>query len=116
MRSTFAILSVIVFSVLALGVCGAGESSNSAAVGDFPMTVQNCGRDVTIDAPPERVLTIGAEAPTLVAAAGGADRIVARSGEYGSPLGQYESLQQAVPQLTINTDNPSAEAIIAQDR
>ncbi len=79
------------------------------------MIVQNCGREITIEERPERVLTIGAEAPTLVAAAGAADRLVARSGEYGSPLGRYESALEGVPELTTGHDDPATEAIIGQD-
>ncbi|MGH3565560.1 MAG: hypothetical protein ACRDRH_05920 [Pseudonocardia sp.] len=62
------------------------------------MTVQNCGHDVTFDSRPEQVLPIDAGAPTLVAAAGGAD----------------QAALQGVPQLTTNTDIPSIEEIIAQ--
>jgi iron complex transport system substrate-binding protein len=110
------VLLVLCAGLLLLPGCADGDQDiNAAPGGDFPMTVQNCGHDVTIDAPPERILTIGAEAPTLVAAAGGADRMVARSGEYESPLGEYESALQDVPQLTTNADNPSVEAIISQE-
>lgn len=79
------------------------------------MTFENCGREITIDQPPERVLTIGAEAPTLVAAAGGVDRMAFRAGEFDSPLGEYESTLEDVPELTTDTDDPSTEAIVAED-
>jgi iron complex transport system substrate-binding protein len=63
---------LVVAGLLALVACGDDdESSSEAAEEDFPMTFENCGQDVTIEAPPERVITVGAEAPALVAAAAG---------------------------------------------
>jgi iron complex transport system substrate-binding protein len=62
-----------------------------------------------------QVLTIGAEAPVLVAAAGGADLMVGRASEYGSPLGRYQSELQDVPELTTGQDDLATEAIIGAD-
>lgn len=115
LRRRLVTVPLLVAGLLTLGSCGEEESSSETAEADFPMTFQNCDRDVTIDQPPERVLTIGAEAPTLVAAAGGVDRMVARSGEFESPLGEYESVLEDVPQLNTTADDPSTEAIIAEN-
>ncbi len=58
------------------GVTAATESSS--ATSGFPFTFTNCGREITIDAPPERVLLMEAAAPSLLFAAGAMDRVVAR--------------------------------------
>jgi hypothetical protein len=41
--------------------------------------------------------------------------MIARSGEFDSPLGEYEAVLEGVPQLTTDTDAPSTEAIVAED-
>ncbi|MGH3769700.1 MAG: ABC transporter substrate-binding protein [Pseudonocardiaceae bacterium] len=101
---------------LVLGACGTKGDQNSSATpkasaARFPMTVQSCDREITIQQPPKRVVTQGAEAPALVAAAGGANLVVARNAE-GSPLGQYAQALQQAPVLP--GDTLSTEATIAQ--
>jgi len=58
------------------------------------MTVSSCGRDVTFDSPPQRVVTVGSVAAPLVAAAGAADRIVVRTFETASFPGEYAAALQ----------------------
>ncbi|MGH3899712.1 MAG: hypothetical protein ACRDTA_16005 [Pseudonocardiaceae bacterium] len=92
-------MALVIAALLVLGACsGNGKDVNSPASSKapetFPMTVQSCDREVTIQRPPERVITQGVEAPALVAAAGAVDRIVARNDAGGTPLGQYA---QALP-------------------
>ncbi|WP_162240366.1 ABC transporter substrate-binding protein [Nocardia arizonensis] len=53
------------------------------------MTISSCGREVTFDAPPQRAVTVGSIAAPMIAAAGAADRIVARTFETSSFPGQY---------------------------
>ncbi len=108
-RAAMAMVGVVV-----LTSCGGGGGPASPGVSSgFPLTVLSCGRQVAIEQPPERVLTLAADSATAVAAAGGADRIVARFAEGGAPLGRYEAELADVPQLTVNGE-PSREAIIGQ--
>ncbi|SMD25963.1 ABC transporter substrate-binding protein [Kibdelosporangium aridum] len=78
---------VAAVSVLATACGGDGGQDTGAAAEGFPMTVKNCGRDVTIERRPERLYVIGGEAGTLVHAAGGTDRIGIFSPLIGEPLG-----------------------------
>ncbi|HWJ87083.1 MAG TPA: putative F420-0 ABC transporter substrate-binding protein [Pelagibacterium sp.] len=43
---------------------------------DYPLTIQNCGTEVTFSAPPQRVVTIKSTATEMLLALGLADRIV----------------------------------------
>jgi iron complex transport system substrate-binding protein len=116
MRPTLKLLRVALCAALAIGACGRGDKTPGAdagASGDFPMTLSVCGRKVTIDKEPQKILTIGSDPAAAVAAAGAGDRVVARSSEGGGPLGPYESVLGKAPQITTN-DAPSLEAIIGR--
>lgn len=67
----------------------------------FPITVENCGREVIFDAPPERVLALGGEAGTLLWAAGATESISTFVSVEGEPLGDAEQDLLARPQLEI---------------
>jgi iron complex transport system substrate-binding protein len=71
------------------------------SVEGFPFTFTNCGREITIDAPPERVMLMEAAAPSLLFAAGAMDRVIARIEDF--PADYYSAdelaLLEAIPAL-----------------
>lgn len=81
-----------VAGLLGAAACGGGDAGGQEAAtgGDFPVTVENCGREVTVDRRPEHVYVIGGEAGTLVHAAGGANQVGTYSPLVGEPLGETE--------------------------
>ncbi|MEV0291624.1 ABC transporter substrate-binding protein [Kribbella sp. NPDC050820] len=98
MRTRFATLTAGLAAMAILAACGseadqpgtaAAGATADATAGAFPMTIDNCGRDVTFDSPPQRIVTVGSVAAPLVAAAGAADRIVVRTFETASFPGEY---------------------------
>ncbi|MFG3341029.1 ABC transporter substrate-binding protein [Glycomyces sp. NPDC048151] len=98
---------------LTLAACGSGPQTEETAAADtgYPLTVANCGEEVTIEAAPEAVLTIGHSAVALLDAAGATDRIVARSGEFSAPL--PEGLQNPPDDVeVVDPADPAAETII----
>ncbi|MCI2956432.1 ABC transporter substrate-binding protein [Agromyces atrinae] len=77
-----------VAAVAAIGLAGCstpGDASPESA-GAYPLTIDNCGTELTIESEPETILTIGTSAVSLLDAAGASDRIIARSGEFGAEL------------------------------
>ncbi len=99
--------------LLVLGACGGADERSSGDIGsEFPLTVENCARQVTIDQRPQRLLPNGMDALNLVAAAGGADRVVARAGEFGQALRGPARAVEGVELLDAQHDL-SSEAIIA---
>jgi iron complex transport system substrate-binding protein len=78
------------------------------------MTIENCDRQVTLPARPEKVYVIGGEAGTIVEAAGGAEAVSVFSPLAGEPLGKAEG---AFAEATItpikNSKDISREVIIA---
>lgn len=116
----------VLAAALALGACtgtaqsaapaGTPTSGTSGASGatSYPLTVADCGTDVTFDAAPERVMTIGTDAIALLDAAGAGDRVVARSGEFGADLpdGLTDPPTDAV---VVDPSDPTTEQIIGAD-
>lgn len=91
--------------------CGSTGTARQDAAAGFPMTVDSCGREVTIEQPPQSVLTMGTDAPTLMAAAGAAERIDTRAAEFGFPLGRLRDELADIPLISPNQE-PSKEVII----
>ncbi|MDT0345721.1 ABC transporter substrate-binding protein [Streptomyces litchfieldiae] len=107
--------AAIATGLLTLTACGddGDADSGDAAAEGFPVTVENCGREVTIDQPPERLYVIGGEAGTLVHAAGGTDRISTFAPLTGEPLGDAAGPLGEREQAPIQTATDiTQEAII----
>ncbi|HEV7805760.1 MAG TPA: ABC transporter substrate-binding protein [Solirubrobacteraceae bacterium] len=118
MRINLKFLALALCGALAIGGCGddksmSGAGTTAVAGAGFPMTLDNCGRKVTIDEAPEKILTIGSDPAAAVVAAGGGDRIVGRSSEGGAPLGPFARALARAPQITRN-DPPSLETVVGK--
>lgn len=122
-RRTALVATVPLLAVLA--ACG-GEDSDAAptseSTGSYPLTVENCGADVTFDAAPERVVLLKSAAVPYLAGLGVLDRVTARAGQY--PTEYYDAETAAaldeVPLLTDEMDTSghlqiSKEVVISQE-
>lgn len=78
----------------------------------FPVTVDNCGTDVTFDAAPTSVFTIGTTALWNLHAAGAGDRVIARAGEFGADLNNAELTKFYADVPIIDPSDPATEAIV----
>lgn len=95
---------------------GATGAPDQDADGAFPMAIENCGRQVTFEAPPQRVMALGGEAGGLLWAAGAVDRISTFSPIDGEPLGAAETALAALPQLEIpGSGDISREVIVGEN-
>ncbi|MGX1810640.1 ABC transporter substrate-binding protein [Nocardia sp. NPDC055321] len=111
-RRAAAPLLALVTSALVAG-CGTSASVSEPVADGFPMTISSCGREVTFDAPPKRVVTVASIAAPLVAAAGAADRIVTRTFETASFPGQYGDALKGI-EITAPTAELAREEIISR--
>lgn len=109
--------------------CGGGDDTSEAgaenaansAESNFPLTVENCGEEVTFDEPPEEILLIGSYDVTLLGVIGALDRVVARAGDF--PVDLFDDATRAaveeIPQIgdTGESGAPdvSLEPILDQD-
>ena len=118
------VIGVLLATALVVAACGDDDSPEATpnttietamtpAQGDaaaFPLTVDDCGREVTFDAPAKAVLTVGTAGASLVHAAGGADLIVARSGEFGvTPPGE---VGEAIADAPVLVDEDPVQEVI----
>ncbi|MGH8938242.1 MAG: hypothetical protein ACRDV2_02720 [Actinomycetes bacterium] len=71
----------------------------------------NCGKKITIERSPERVLTIGTPAVDLLHQVGASDRVVARAGEYEVPATGPAGAAVQAKQI-IDAEQPSLEKIL----
>ncbi|WP_299034708.1 ABC transporter substrate-binding protein [uncultured Pseudokineococcus sp.] len=99
---------------------GTGASATAAAPG-FPLVVENCGVEVELEAPPERMVLLGSSWVPYLAELGALDRAVARAGAF--PPAYYDedvlAALEDVPLLGDDLDSGghlhiSREAVIAQ--
>jgi iron complex transport system substrate-binding protein len=106
---------------------GAAEPTEADAQGTdapdgFPLTVENCGEEITFDAPPERVVLLNSAPVTSLAAIGALDRVIARAGAF--PDGYFDDATRGaiadIPSLGDELDDSghlqiSQEVIIDQE-
>ena len=116
-------LAAVSLSALLLAAgCGGGSGDGAAATGaGYPLTVTNCGVDVTFDAAPRRVVLLKSAAVPYLHGLGVMDRVTARAGQY--PKEYYDAATLAeldrIPLLTDRTDTSghlqiSKEVVISQ--
>ena len=88
MKSIHTILATALTGGLLLTGCSSQAASERDAAGvddSWPRTVENCGREVTIDAPPERIVSGWPTSTETLLELGAADRI---SGQYNTSNGE----------------------------
>ncbi|MEZ7126770.1 ABC transporter substrate-binding protein [Nonomuraea sp. AD125B] len=92
-----------------------GQQNGQAAQAGFPVTVENCGRKLTFDRPPSKVVTGYHPALETLLALGLGDRIAGRTffGESAFLPGQKEQYDK-IPQISETIMLPQKEVMLAQ--
>ncbi|MBK5247979.1 MAG: putative F420-0 ABC transporter substrate-binding protein [Actinomycetales bacterium] len=95
------------------GPTGTGPSARTGAAGpsDYPLTVDNCGTQVSVPAPPERILTIKSSTTEMVLALGLGDRLVGTAFSDGPLPDDLAAAGADVPVLAEKA--PSSEVVLA---
>lgn len=83
-----------------------------AAKTQYPLTIKNCGRDITFNAAPKRVATVGQNSTEILYALGLADRVVGTSLWFGPVPDAYKATNDNIAVIAQNI--PSFEGIIAK--
>ncbi|MFH5822458.1 putative F420-0 ABC transporter substrate-binding protein [Georgenia sp. AZ-5] len=112
-------LAAVLGAALTLAACGAAGApaddapaspSSTTAEPGFPVTVATCGVETTLEAPPERIVTIKSSATEMVLALGAGDRLVGTAYPDGEVPAELADAVADVPVLAEK--NPSAEAVL----
>lgn len=92
----------------------AADHAAATGVGvTFPVTVDNCGTEVTFAEPPERVVTIKSTSTELLLALGVGDRIVAQAFQDGPVPVQWAEDAADIP--LISDSAPGQEAVLEHE-
>ena len=82
------------------------------AVTDYPLTLESCGHEFTLEQPPERVVSIG-QAPTeILYMLGLADKVVGTALWINPVLEEFEAVDAIIERLSDNA--PSYESVVAK--
>ncbi|WP_022916790.1 putative F420-0 ABC transporter substrate-binding protein [Ruania albidiflava] len=121
-----ALFALAVLTALTLTACSNADGAGSAGDEDlassgpsaggaagYPVTVDNCGTEVTLEAPPERIVTIKSTSTELVLSLGLADRLVGTAFSDGPLPEQLAETAADVPVLAERA--PSAEVVLAAE-
>ncbi|ASU79930.1 ABC transporter substrate-binding protein [Actinopolyspora erythraea] len=118
MKRSSRVLSLTCLIPLGVGLltaCGSG-SETSAAQDDaagYPRTVENCGREITIEAPPERAVSLNQGSTEILLSLGLADRMVGTATWTDPVLRDLAEANSKVPRLADNA--PSYERVLAEE-
>ncbi|GAA2727784.1 putative F420-0 ABC transporter substrate-binding protein [Cellulomonas aerilata] len=118
--------ALLVATLLGLGACGGGTpGAGAAATGTpdapasssaaYPVTFDNCGVDVTVDAAPQRVVTIKSSTTEMLVALGLADRIVGAAFLDGPFPDDLTDAGADVPVLSERAPGPEAVLTVEPD-
>lgn len=104
-------------SAMLLAACNksatSGEEEQKASTEGYPVTVQNYDRQVTVEAMPQKVLTLGPNCTELFAALGLGDKVIGRSlvNHSRGPLDEYKDIVNNIPEL--NHSSATREGILS---
>lgn len=91
-----------------------GSGSPAGTDGDaYPVTIENCGRQVTVEQPPEKAVTLNQGATEVVLALGLEDRLAGTAYLDGRVAEQWQEAYQSVPVLA--KEYPSKEEFLAAE-
>lgn len=76
------------------------------------LTLDNCGKRITFQQPPERVVSIGQAGTEILYSLGLGDKVVGTGVWFTEVLGEFQTLNAGVKRLADN--DPSFESILAQ--
>ncbi|HEY6800462.1 MAG TPA: putative F420-0 ABC transporter substrate-binding protein [Agromyces sp.] len=89
------------------------EASGSAASSGFPLTIDNCGTEVTFESAPERVVTIKSSTLELLLALGLEDRVIGTAFSDGPVPDEFTDAASGLDVLSEKV--PSQEATLAAE-
>ncbi|MFS2150300.1 ABC transporter substrate-binding protein [Rhizobium sp. Rhizsp42] len=87
--------------------------SAHAAATTYPLTITNCGQQVTFDSAPKKTVSIGQGMTEILYSLGLADKIVGTAVWVGPVLPAYAEVNQKIKRLADN--DPSFESVVGQE-
>ncbi|GAA6182727.1 ABC transporter substrate-binding protein [Shimia sp. NS0008-38b] len=92
------------------GLALSALSAGAAMAQDFPLTIENCGHEITFEAPPASVVSIGQATSEALYFLGLGDKLAGTAVWFTDVLPQFAEVNAKVERLADNT--PSFEAVV----
>ncbi|NJO82196.1 MAG: ABC transporter substrate-binding protein [Blastochloris sp.] len=102
----FPIVFVVIFILLTCAIVSAQED-------EFPLVIDNCGFEVTYQAPPEKAVTMNQAATEIMLALGLEDKLVGTAYLDDIILPEFEEAYNSVPVLAV--EYPSQEVLFGAE-
>ncbi len=99
--------AAIAFSTILLASSGAYAASTT-----YPLTIGNCGQELTFNAAPKSVVAVGQSTTEMLYALGLGDKVVGTSVWFNEVLPEFKDIDAKVPRLADN--HPGFEAVAAK--
>ncbi|KEQ02557.1 ABC transporter substrate-binding protein [Pseudorhizobium pelagicum] len=96
---------------LSLGLIGL--ATPALATTTYPLTITNCGQEVTFDKAPSRVVSIGQGMTEILFSLGLADKVAGTAVWVGPVLPQYAEVDRGIERLADN--DPSFESVVGRE-
>lgn len=109
---TFHLKRAAIAAVFAATAFGFSAGAVLAAPTAYPLTLKNCGRDVTFTHAPQRTVSIGQSTTEILYMLGLADKVVGTAVWIGPVIKGYEEANAKIDRLADN--DPSFESVLAK--
>lgn len=107
-RNRAALIALTAVTTASLVACGASETVTDEVVATtdggttYPLTIDNCGESVTVDAPPQRVVSLDQNSTEILLSLGLEDRLIG-SASWTDPVREnLADANETVPRLADN--------------
>ncbi|MBV7247762.1 MULTISPECIES: ABC transporter substrate-binding protein [Streptomyces] len=108
--------ALLAAGLLLLTACGGGESTGAAdgkKTEGFPLTLKNCGRTVTVKAPPQRAVSVDQGSTEILLSLGLADRLAGTATWSDPVMKGLEKANAGVERISEN--RPSSEKVLDKE-
>ncbi|MEU5822852.1 ABC transporter substrate-binding protein [Streptomyces sp. NPDC047803] len=108
--------ALLTAALLLLAACGGSPSEKTDAAGradGYPVTLKNCGRTVTVDAPPRRAVSVDQGTTEILLSLGLQDRMAATATWTDPVMKGLEKANAGVKRIADN--RPSSEKVLDQE-
>ncbi|WP_030082448.1 ABC transporter substrate-binding protein [Streptomyces baarnensis] len=108
--------ALLAAGLLLLTACGGGESTGAAdgkKTKGFPLTIENCGRTVTVKAPPQRAVSVDQGSTEILLSLGLADRLAGTATWSDPVMKGLEKANAGVERISEN--RPSSEKVLDKE-
>ena len=103
-------VAVVAAASLMLAGCSSSDSNDSETASGEAVTVDNCGTEVTVDSPPQRIVSLNQSSTEILLSLGLADRMVGTATWTDPVLSEFEEENDSIPRLADNA--PSFESVL----